>query len=91
MKDEEIAALDLGSLADPEGAWLFAWVTPIMLDRFWTKILPAWKAQGWSFSSRGFLWVKTNADRSFSHGTGHAKIPRIATCSGSGGQSGDEA
>ena len=64
MKDPEIAALPVASLAHPDGCWFFVWITsPINGPRFWEGIWPGWKSQGLKFSGRAFVWFKTRPDR----------------------------
>ncbi len=59
MRDKEIAAMPLASLAHPEGCWFFVWITsPIDGPRFWEGVWPGWKAQGIRYSGRAFVWVK---------------------------------
>lgn len=60
MTDAEIASLPIARLAHPDGAFLFVWVTSPMAERFWHKVAPSWKSQGWRYSGRAFLWVKMN-------------------------------
>ncbi len=63
MRDKEIAAMTLASLAHPEGCWFFVWITsPNDGPRFWEGVWPGWKAQGLKYSGRGFVWVKTKAN-----------------------------
>jgi N6-adenosine-specific RNA methylase IME4 len=80
LTDTEIAALDLRSLASCNGAWLFVWVTSPMIGRFWTKIWPAWASQGWRFSSRAFVWIKTNFNGSYCRGLGHTTQKNAEDC-----------
>jgi N6-adenosine-specific RNA methylase IME4 len=58
MSDQEIAALPLADLAHPSGCNFFVWTISPLNERFWTRVWPAWKAQGLRYSGRAFVWIK---------------------------------
>ena len=66
MTDADIAALPVGDLLHPEGAWIFLWVTSPKLyapagSR--TQLSPDDVVRPWGarYSGRAFVWVKTKA------------------------------
>ena len=66
MTDADIAALPIADLLDPDGAWIFLWVTSPKLyapagSR--TQLSPDEIARSWGarYSARAFVWIKTNA------------------------------
>jgi len=56
MTDRDIAELPLRSLAHPDGAWIFCWITSPKLEIVFKTWAPGW---GCKFSGRAFVWLKT--------------------------------
>ena len=65
MTDADIAALPVGDLLHPDGAWIFLWVTSpklyVAAKKSKTVLRPDEIARAWGarYSGRAFVWVKT--------------------------------
>lgn len=69
MPIEAMEAMPVGALAHPDGALLALWCTgPQAADGLHIRLATAW---GFRLVTRGFAWVKTNADGSIYFGTGN--------------------
>ncbi len=62
MSLDDLCALPVSELADPNSSYLFLWATGVAIAEGWaTRVIGEW---GFSPVTTAFVWVKTNADGS---------------------------